>query len=379
MLKIGVLGGGNGAFIAASELSLKGFNVNLCEIPEFGRNIEIAKNNGGIDLEVKADTGFQGGFARLNKVGTDIKEAVTDRDIIFIIVPSFAQKSFIKWGAEYFSPEQILVLEPGNFGGAIEAAQILKTKGIKKFPILVEFAGMIYSGFKKDSGSVWVSGLKRELGMAAYPDRLTERALDKLQKIYPGLERMDTVLETGLSNGNTILHAPILALNAGWVEQKNVDFLFYWQGCTPSVGRIVEEVDDERMALGEKLGLKLITTKEKVLKYYREQGAKGNNLQEILSTNPVYEWDYAPKNFQHRFFLEDIPYGLVPMENLGNILGIKTPLITAIITIGSRLTDKNLRANARDLEKLGLKDFTKEELLEQVRIGGKDKDYFIKP
>ena len=379
MFKIAVLGGGNGAFIAASELSLRGFNVNLCEVPEFESNIQIAKTKGGIDLEVKANTGFQGGFAKLNKVGTDIKEAVIDRDIIFIIVPSFAQKRFVEWGAEYFSPEQILVLEPGNFGGAIEAAQIFKTKGIKKLSILVEFAGMIYSCFKKNSGSVWVSGFKKELGMAAYPDRLTERALDQLQRIYPGLERMDTVLETGLSNGNPILHVPILTLNAGWVEQKDIDILFYWQGCTPSVGRIVQEVDDERMALGEKLGLKLITTKEKALKYYRDQGAKGNTLQEILSTNPVYEWDYAPKNFQHRFFLEDIPYGLVPMENLGDMLGVKTPLMTAFITIGSRLTDKNLRASARDLVKLGFKDFTKEELLEQVRTGGKDKDYFINP
>lgn len=33
MFKIAVLGGGNGAFIAASELSLRGFNVNLCEVP----------------------------------------------------------------------------------------------------------------------------------------------------------------------------------------------------------------------------------------------------------------------------------------------------------------------------------------------------------
>lgn len=377
MSKIAILGGGNGAFIAASELSLRGYNVNLCEVPEFESNIQIAKTKGIIELEVRGDTGFKGGFAKLNKVGSDIKEAVKDRDIIFIIVPSFAQKRFIEWGAEYFSPNQIVVLEPGNFGGALEAAQILKNKGIKKFPILVEFAGMIYSGFKKDSGSVWVSGLKRELGVAAYPDNLTEMALEKLHKIYPGLERMDTVLETGLSNGNTILHAPILALNAGWVEQKDMDWLFYWQGCTKSVGRIVKEVDDERMALGAKLGIKLITTKDKVLKYYKEQGAKGDTLQEILQTNPVYEWDTGPKTYQHRFFLEDIPYGMAPMENLGNTLGVETPLISAIVTIGSRLTDKDLRGNARTLEKLGFKGFTKEEILEQLRNGGKDKDYFL--
>lgn len=377
MLKIAVLGGGNGAFISAAELSLRGFNVNLCEIPEFKENIVLAQGKGGIELEVRGDIGFKGGFAKLNKINTNIKDAVEDRDVVFLVVPSFAQKKFAEWGAEYFSTEQIIVIEPGNFGGAIEFAEVLKTKGIKKIPTLVEFAGMIYCGFKKDSGSVWVSGLKGELGMAAYPDKLTEKALEKLKEIYPGLERMNTVLETGLSNGNTIVHAPILALNAGWVEQKNMDFLFYWQGCTPSVGRVVEGVDEERMLLGKMLGMKLITTMEKVLKYYRKQGAKGRTLTEILATNPVYEWDEAPKNFQHRFFLEDIPYGLIPMENLGEVLGVKTPLITAIINIGSKLVDQDLRSNARGLRKLGLQGLSKEELLEQVRTGGKDKKYFI--
>lgn len=377
MLKIGILGGGNGAFISAAELSLRGFNVNLCESPKFESNINLAKSQGGINLEVRADLDFKGGFVKLNKINTDIKDAITDRDIIFLVVPAFAQKIFAEWGAEIFSPEQIIVLEPGNFGGAIEFAEVLKAKGIKKIPILVEFAGMIYSGFKKDSGSVWVSGFKREIGMAAYPDKLTEKALEKLKKIYPGLERMNTVLETGLTNGNTIEHPPIVALNAGWVEQKDMDFKLYWQGCTPGVGRIVEGLEEERMALGKMLGIKLIPTMEKILKYYKKQGAKGKTLTEVLSTNPVYEWDYAPKTFQHRFFLEDIPYGLVPMENLGKVFGVKTPLITSIINIASILAEQDFRSNARDLQKLGLQGLSKEELLEQVCTGGKDKKYFL--
>ena len=36
-----------------------------------------------------------------------------------------------------------------------------------------------------------------------------------LKEIYPKLERTNNILETGLSNINTVLHAPILALNAG--------------------------------------------------------------------------------------------------------------------------------------------------------------------
>ena len=105
------------------------------------------------------------------------------------------------------------------------------------------------------------------------------------------------------------------------------------------------------------------------LKYYSHQGAQGKTISEIYSTNPVYKWDYAPKTFQHRFFLEDVPYGMVPMESLGKILNIKTPLITSIIEIASSLTNQDLRSEGRDLRKLGLQDICKEDLLERVRIG----------
>lgn len=369
MLTIGVLGGGNGAFITAADLALKGFNVNLCESPKFESNINLAKRQGGINLEIRANVGLKGGFAKLNKIGTDIKELMTDRNIIFIVVPAFAQKIFAEWGSETFSPEQIIVLEPGNFGGAIEFAEILKDEGIKKLPILVEFECMIYSGFKNDSGSVWVSGYKEGLKTAAYPGKLTDKALAVLSNVYPKLERSSSILETGLSNGNSVLHAPILALNAGWAEQPEMEFLFYWQGCTEAVGRVVEGVENERLALGKALGINLSPIKELLLKYYGHQGAKGETLTEVLRLNPAYEWDYAPKTLQHRFFLEDIPYGMIPMESLGKTLKVPTPLITAIIEIASRLTNKDFRSEGRDLRKLGLQGICKEDLLERVRTG----------
>ena len=51
MLKIGVLGGGNGAFITAADLTLRGFNVNMCEVPKFEKNITLAKNDRKLNLK----------------------------------------------------------------------------------------------------------------------------------------------------------------------------------------------------------------------------------------------------------------------------------------------------------------------------------------
>ncbi len=376
MLKIGVLGGGNGAFITAADLTLRDFNVNICELPDFEENIKLAKEKSGIDLEIRGNPGLEGGFAELNLVTTNFKEALYDRDVIFVIVPAFAQSIFAELASDAFNPDQIVVLEPGNFGGSLEFAEVLKAKGMKELPVLVEFECMIYSGFKNDSGSVWVSGYKNGLKVAAYPGCLTDSVLDVLLKIYPMLERANNVFETGLSNLNTVVHAPILTLNVGWTEHTKGGFLFYWEGVTQSVGRVVETVEEERMALGKALGVNLTSSRDILIKWYGHQGAHGKTLSDILRTNPAYEWDYAPKTLEHRFLLEDIPYGMIPMETLGEILGQRTPIISSIINLGCILTNKDLRMNARDLRKFGLDGIGREALLERVYDGGSDKELF---
>ena len=78
----------------------------------------------------------------------------------------------------------------------------------------------------------------------------------------------------------------------------------------------------------------------------------------------------------HRFFIEDIPYGMIPMEEVGKLVDVRTPLITAVIEIGSRLANENFRVNARDFKKLGLKGLNKEELLEKIYTGGEDQAFF---
>jgi len=375
MLKIAVLGGGNGAFITA-DLSLNGFDVNLCEVPQMEDSIQLAKEKGGIELEVRGNPGLTAGFAGLNLITTNFKTALSDRDIVFVIVPAFAQRIFAELSANALSPDQIVVLEPGNFGGSLEFAETLKKKGIKELPVLVELECMIYSGFKSDSGSVWVSGFKKGLKAAAYPGIYTDRVIAKLTEIYPGLDRADNILETGLSNINTVVHAPILALNAGWVEHTKGKFLFYWDAVTPAVGRVVEAVEEERMSLGRELGVHLTPSRETLLKWYGHQGAQGQTLAEVLRTNPAYEWDDAPPTLQHRFFLEDIPYGMIPMETLGEIISVRTPIISSIINLGLKLTGKDLKAEARDLRKLGLDRVNTEDLIQKVSNGGEDGNLF---
>jgi len=81
--------------------------------------------------------------------------------------------------------------------------------------------------------------------------------------------------------------------------------------------------------------------------------------------------DYAPPSLQHRFLLEDIPYGMVPMESLGKVTGVATPVTSAIVTLACELTQVDLRSKARDLKALGMGRLTLQELINVVDRGPK--------
>ena len=366
---IAVLGGGNGAFVHAADLSLKGFKVNLCEIKELEENIKDVKKSGTITLTTKSNPGLNGGIAKLNLVTNDPSEALKDAQVVFVVVPAFAQSKFADFISDSIRDDQVIVLEPGNFGGSLEFTKILLKNGKKKLPIIMEFQCMIYSGWKDSGSSVWVGGFKKDLKTAAFPASRTEEGLSVLHQIYPDLRAANNVFETGMSNPNVPVHPAMLTCNAGWCEHTNGNFNIYWEGCTKSVGRLVEAVDNERLLVGKAYGMELDSTKELSIKWYGHQGAKGDTLQEVMSTNPVFQSEACPPSLRHRYFLEDVPYGLIPLRDLGLVAGVAVPNASAVITIVSTLLGENLESKARSLEQLGLKDLNVNDISRLLREG----------
>jgi len=366
---IAVLGGGNGAFITAADLKLRGHRVSICEVPEFAKSIEGILKSKSIELQIVGNPGIHGGLAKLDVVTTDPKEALSGADIVLVVVPAFGQKRFAEACAPHLDDGQVVVLAPGNFGGAIEFTGVLGAKANKRKVKVAEMECMIYSGFKSKPTVAWVSGYKKGLRVAAYPASDTTEVMETLLKVYADLRAAKSVLETGLRNINTVVHAPILIHNAGWAEKTKGKFLFYWDGCTPAVAHTAEAVDRERISLGTRFDLTLDSMLDVSLEWYGHEGAQGSNLQEVLSTNPVYAEDYAPSTLQHRFLLEDIPYGMVPMESLGKLTGIPTPVTSAIITLACELIQVDLRSKARDLNGLGMGRLSLQELKKVVDRG----------
>ena len=200
--------------------------------------------------------------------------------------------------------------------------------------------------------------------VAALPASGTDRILEALAEVYPGLESGRNVLQTALQNANPVIHPVVTMLNAGLIERTGGDFLFYEEGVTDSVGRLIQAVDEERIAIGRALGIEVISDPELGRRQgYMTEANYGSGYREA----PGFLGIKAQGSLDHRYLNEDVGYGLVFMAGLGTQVGVPTPVMDSVITLTSRLMDRDYRAEAkRTMASLGLADLDAAELVAVV-------------
>lgn len=369
--RITVIGGGNGGFAAASDLTLRGHEVVLFEHPEFRDSILEIESKGGIDLETLPSSGLEGGFARLAGITCDIERALGHADMVFVIAPAFAFENLAKACGPYVRDGQVFVLCPGNPGGSLFFRNTLEAGGCDKKIWVGELECLMYACRKKDASSVWIRGYKKNLGCGFFPDQDSQGIFDRLRAIYPNLIPRGNALETGLCNPNMLVHVPTMAFSAADIDNKE-DRLFYVQCLSESVGHVIDRMDAERMQLNEIPGFHLPTLKDVIQGWYAYQGAEGGSVYEIQSKNPIFRWSKMPTSLAgHRYISEDVPFGLIPLELLLEQMGLQHPTITSMARICCALTGIDYYEQARTPDRIGIGNMGPEQLHEYLTTGRK--------
>jgi len=357
-LKVSVLGAGNGGQALSAHLAMKGIDVNLFEHPNFKKNVEEISKKGGIEL-----SGRLQGFGKIALATTNIKKAIEGTSIIMIVAPSFAQEAFIEMAVPYLVDSQIIMLIPGNFGSFV-IKKVLKKNG--KNLTIVETNTLPYACRKIEEGKVNIWGVKTHISIASLPAANIEEVSKMLNGFFiMPISPLKNSLEISFSNPNMIVHCPTMILNAGRIESTNGNFMFYCEGMTKSVCKIMEKMDKERTTVGKKLNLDLISTYDWLKETY---SLKGEDLHALLSTNPAYGQHGvdAPKVLNHRYLTEDVPHLLVPVASFGKLLGIQTPIIDCIITLASTINGTDHFKKGRNIDKLGLSGMSIKEILDYI-------------
>lgn len=354
-MKVAVLGAGHGAFATCCYLTQQGFLVNLFEGFD-PRTIEHVKRKGGIEF-----TGALGeGFAEINKITSDIREATERVDIIMVVVSSLAHEFNAKKVARYFQEEQLILLMPGHTGGSLHFFNTLKKEGVKSHVILCETNTLPYITRKETSTRVRIFEKGKNILFSAFPSKNFDEIYEKIRDMYSGFVPAENVLETGLMNDNALLHPAPMILNTGWIEHTRGDFYFYSEGITPSMARIMESVEDERLKIARAFGLKQI----KFLDWWQKTGrtTQASDFYEAVRTSEPNKTIKAPGDMSHRFLEEDIKFGLVPMAYFARICDVSTPTMDSLIHMASIINGVDYLKEGLTPEKMGIEGLDVEKI-----------------
>jgi len=351
---IAVLGGGQGAHAMVADMVLRGLRVNMFELPGYSGPIDRALQTGNIEID-----GLIEGVARPNLVTTDIALAIDGVDIIFIAVPTIAQKYFVEALKPHIKNGQTLVMVAGNFG-SLKAGPYLGDQVVRGEVLLAETSSLPYFARLTGPGHVNVS-FKTPVAVAAFPSKYTSQVVDKVKVAYPDTSPLTDILEASLCNFNMLGHPAGSLLNAGaieFAEMNGRDYFMYREGCSPGVSRVVEAVDGERRAVASALGYKL-TPLVDILHHlgFCDEPSVFKGLQ-----SPILTGGAGPKGLKHRYITEDVPFLLVPLAELAGLVGLEIPVVRSLITIASVLNETDYWKSPRNLASLGLAGMTVKEI-----------------
>jgi opine dehydrogenase len=343
-----VVGSGNGGLATAFDFALHGHTVRIFDTPHFPDHVGAVAAVGGIEA-----IGDIEGFAEIAYSGHDVEEALDGTELIVPVGPAYSTEHQAQAVAPHLVPGQAVLVCPASCAGAIafkRAAGLALEDGsitvgeTSTLPYAVRIIGPgRINVFHKLSGGVYLAGLPRSG---------TDRLLSMIKDVYPGTVAAESVFQTTLQNGNPVIHPAVTLLNAGLIERTSGAFLFYEDGITEAVGRAIEAVDRERLAIAEALGVPLLSEPELgvVQGYMRE-----TNYSTGYSTAPGFLGIGAQPQLDHRYLTEDVGYSLVFLADLASRIDVETPMMEALITMASVVLGRDFRAEGkRTLATLGL-------------------------
>jgi len=117
-----VMGAGNGGLAMAGHLGVLGHRVRLYNRTE--ENLQGVLWHGGVRVE-----GAVTGFGPVEVATSDVGEALDGADVIMIVTPSTAHRELAAACAPVLDEGQLVVLNPGRTGGALEFRKVLGDAG----------------------------------------------------------------------------------------------------------------------------------------------------------------------------------------------------------------------------------------------------------
>ena len=344
-MKIAILGAGNSGCALAADYAGRGHEVTLIKTSHslHDDNFRYLTENGG--RMVLHEFGKES-VCKISRLTRDISE-VREQEAVLLCTQTGFHEEVLERAVPYLEAGQILLINPGYLSTAYALGM-----GLKDGVILAEAESNFIDGRISEPGHFKAGFRNVRNPIGIYPSKKTADAAVVLDRMGTPFVYLGSVVEAALHNPNMIVHTVGAIMSIPRIEATKGDYCMYHEVFTPSVWKLLEALDQEKMEILEALGFERLA--------YVEACKFRNSLDEKRDAKEVF-FDYAsmperakgPQSVNSRYITEDVPQGLVLMESLGRVLGIPVPVCTALIELASASLGTDFRKNGRTLERLG--------------------------
>jgi opine dehydrogenase len=341
-MKIAIIGGGNGGYAAAADLTNNGHEIYFWQRSKDSSKALIKNKNIILMQDQKGKKRI-----KIHRICNTISSAIRNSEIIIILLPAFTQNYLAKKIKPHIQNKQIILLPPGSFGSWIFMKEI-KNKTVS----YAESGTLPYLTRKKNINTVSITTRASKLPTGVYSSTNHKKIIQKLKNIYPSIVYCGDILSGALMNAGPIIHPPLIILNIGPLEHFN-KWDIHNEGTQKSIQKVMFELDNERIIIRKKLGYK--SPHYPIKDHYENKGKKwmyGNLAHDKLVSSK--DWREAINIHSHRYVIEDIKEGLAFMNSIAEKLNIKVPITSSLLDITSTILGTNIKKSGRTLSNLGV-------------------------
>jgi opine dehydrogenase len=355
-MRVSILGAGAIAYGTAAFLANAGHDPMLWS-PSGKRTAQLASGQ-----PLVAGGAITGSI--LPRIASSCEEAVAGADVVMLTLPGNGHKAVLDIVGAHLRDGQPLIISAHLSFGALYLSKLLAARGICS-PIIA-WGTTLTTGRQLSLVEVKVGTIRKQIDIATVPSADLDEGLRLCIALFG--ERFvarDGLLAIALSNLNPEIHLAIALMNLTrlehgeeWSQAGNI---------TPAVGRFIEALDSERLAIADSFGVKVRTVREHFALTYGVASADVASINQDRYRKGLGV--SGPKSLDTRYVLEDVPFGLVPTVFLGQLVGKAATLHQAGIEIFTAAYDRDFESDNDLLKELSLAQLHPAELQRIMQSG----------
>jgi opine dehydrogenase len=297
-------------------------------------------------------------------VASSAKDLAERTDVLMIALPAYGHKSVMDAVAPHIRSDHVVLISSHASFGALYLSRLLARRGIV-VPI-VAWGTTVTTGRRPSAAEASVNTVRSKVDICTVPAARSAEGLAVCRKLFGDrfVER-EGLLALALSNLNPQNHLGIALCNMTRMEHGES----WGQGLnvTPNVGRLLEALDRERLAIAEVLGLSVRTIFEHFHLSFHVPVDNISNMNQQMHREG--RGGVGPATADSRYVTEDVPYGLLATVKLGALTGRPAKLHRAGIEIFSALYGRDFFSENQLLGALDLDSMSLDELKMLSRDG----------